>query len=101
MSFSSSSVSSGFQNSLCPGDHDVIAARVHFVLFQRTRRWTTDVFSAQVVLPVMTGTPNLFRVVAVLHDALEVRAHSRKGFELARRRVHQDARFVSELENFS
>ena len=49
----------------------------------------------------MTGTPNLFRIVAVLDDALEMRANGRERFELAGRGVHKNAWFVSELENFS
>src|SRR5205807_4392242 len=62
-------------NFLAPRHHHVIAARIHLVFFQRPWWWTTDVLSAQVVLPVMTGAPNLFCIVAVLDDALEVRAH--------------------------
>src|SRR5213075_1664257 len=62
-------------NFLASRDHHIVAARVDFVLFQRPRRRPADVLSAQVVLPVMTGAPNLFGVVPVLHNALEVGTH--------------------------
>ena len=52
----------------------IIAARIHFVFFQRSGWRTTDVLATQVVLPVVTGAPNLFRVVAVLDDAFQMRA---------------------------
>ena len=81
--------------------HYLIAARIHFVFFQRSWRRTTDILSAQIVLAVVTGTPNLFGVVTVLDDAFKVRADGREGFEFSTRGMHQDARLVAKLENFS
>src|SRR2546430_11995327 len=81
--------------------HNIIAAGIHLVLFQGSGRRSTDVLSAQVVLPVMTGAPNLLRLSAILDDALEVRTHRRKCLELSGRGMDQDAGLVSELENFS
>ena len=82
-------------------NHDIITTRIHLVLFQGSGRWATDVLAAQVVLAVMTGTPNLFRVVAVLNDAFQVRAHGREGFEFTLRGMDQDAWLVAEFEDLS
>src|SRR6266576_359421 len=79
--------------------HHIITASIYLVLFQGPGRWSTYVLSAQVVLPVMTCTPNLFRVIAILDDALEVRTDRRKCFELSGRGMDQDTGFVSKLEN--
>src|SRR5438874_1323727 len=81
--------------------HHIITAGIHLVLFQGSRRWSTYVLAAQVVLPVMTCAPNLLRVIAILNDALQVRTHGGKCFELSGRRMDQDAGLVSELENLS
>ena len=86
---------------LRPRHHDIITACIHLVLFQRPGWWATDVLAAQIVLPVMTGAPNLFRVVAILDDAFQVRAHCGKCFEFALRSVNQDAGLVAELENLA
>ena len=86
---------------LRPRHHHIIAARIHFVLFQRSWWRSTDVLAAQVVLPVMTSAPNLFRIVAILHDALQVCAHGRECFELSLGGMDQDAWLVSEFENLS
>src|SRR5438045_8262190 len=81
--------------------HDVVAAGVDLILFQRSWRRPTDVLSTQVVLAVMTGTPNLFRVVAVLDYALEMRAHSRECFELSSCCMNQNSRLVPKLKDLS
>ena len=66
--------------SSCFADDDFVAASVHFVFFQRTRRWTTDVLAVEVVVPVMTGAPNLFCFGLILDDAVEMSAHCGKRF---------------------
>src|SRR2546428_6937213 len=49
----------------------------------------------------MTGTPNLFRVVAVLDYALEMRAHRRECFELSGCCMNQNSWLVSKLKDLS
>ena len=84
---------------LCSRHDDIIAARIHLVLFQRPRRWPPDVLAAQVVLSVVTGAPNLFRVGAILNDAFQMGAHRGKSFQIARGRAYENSRLVSELED--
>jgi hypothetical protein len=85
----------------CSGNHDIITAGVNFKLFQRARRRTTDIFAAQVVLAVVAGAPNLFRVGAILHYAFEVGAHGRKRFELSGSCTDEDPRLIAELEDLA
>src|SRR5438128_12457656 len=86
---------------LCSCHHHIIAAGIHLVRFQRPRRRATNVLSAKVVLPVMTSTPNLLCIIAILDDALEVRTDSGKCFELSCRCMNQDAALVSVREHYS
>ena len=54
----------------------LITAGINFVFFQRAGRRPANILATQAVLPVVAGTPNLFGVVAVLDNALEVSADS-------------------------
>src|SRR5437588_8631034 len=85
---------------LCSRDDDIVTTHVDFEFFQRPRWWSTDVLSVQVVLPVVASAPDLFSFRSVLHDAFQMRAHSRESLELSGRCMHQDAGLVAELENF-
>ena len=80
---------------------DIVPACVDFEFFQGTRWRTGDVFSVQVVLSVVAGAPNQFYVGAVLNYAFEVRANSRKSFQLTGRRANNYAWLVAKLKNLS
>src|SRR5512133_1580139 len=73
------------------GDDDLFATHMDVVLLERTRRWTRDVASGEVVDAVVTGAPDLLDVVAVLHGATQVRAGGRHGFVFAFGTHHQQA----------
>src|SRR6185436_20870650 len=82
-------------------DDDIVSARIDLKLLQRPWRRTADVLSAQVVMTVVTRTPNLFGVVAILNNAFQMSAGRREGFQFSRGGLYQDARLVAELENLA
>jgi hypothetical protein len=88
-------------SSLGSRNDNIVATRIHLKLFQGPRRGTADILTAQVVLPVVTGAPNLLGVFFVLDDAFQVGTHGRERFEFSAGCVHQDARLVSEFEDLS
>src|SRR4051794_37317484 len=62
-------------------NHDLVATNLNRILFERRRRWPGNHFAIQVVHAVMARAPDLPRAVAVLHGAVQMRAHSGTGFE--------------------
>ena len=83
------------------GDNHIIATQVDFELFQRTRWRPANVLSTQVVLPVVTGAPNLFSLGTILNDALKVCADRRERFEFTSVGMNENARLVAKLENLA
>jgi hypothetical protein len=49
----------------------------------------------------MTSTPDLFLFRTVLHDTIQVRARSRKSFQLTTVGAHEDSGLVAKFENFT
>src|SRR5215471_8179322 len=90
-----------FMGGLCFGDYNVVSVSVDHVFFKGPGRRPANILAVEVVLSIMTGTPNLFFFRAVLHNAFQVGADGRKRPEVARLCPDQYARFVAELEDLA
>src|SRR5689334_23894968 len=66
----------GFKSALpFPADDDFVAAHVHLVGLQWTRRRAGNVASIEVVHAIVASAPDLVEIVAVLYGAAQVRAN--------------------------
>ena len=51
-------------------DDDVVTAEIHYILLQWARRWAGDVLPIDVIVTVVTGTPDMSHVGTVLNRAI-------------------------------
>lgn len=71
---------------------------MHFQWCQGSGWRASNIDSIQIVLPVVTGTPDDFHVAAVLHGAIEVGAYGYESFKLALGRPDEQSGFTTEFE---
>src|SRR5688572_33003420 len=85
---------------LCFAHDDLVTASVYFELFQRARRWPTNILAVEVVVTVMSGAPDMFRFGLKLAIQSRFVQAGGKSFDLPEPCAHKIHGFPPEFKIF-